>query len=84
MDGNLEAHATGFRFVLKKGAHAPIDILYVNVRNAFYQPADRHSTRILIHFCLRQPIKIGTHSTTDVQFYVEYMEESENVNDAGR
>ena len=80
----MEAHANGFRFVLKKGAHAPIDFLYANVRNAFFQAADRHSTRILLHFCLRQPIKIGSHSTSFVQFYIEYMEESENVNDAGK
>jgi nucleosome binding factor SPN SPT16 subunit len=77
-EGNLEAHVNGFRFSVKKAASSDLrqlDFLYRNVQHAFFQPSNKASTIILLHFRLINPIMVGKTSTRDLQFYVEYMDE---------
>ena len=81
-EGNLEAHVNGFRFTVKK-APSPdlrqVDFLYRNVMHAFFQPSNKSSTIILLHFRLINPIMVGKISTKDLQFYVEYMDEGVRI-----
>jgi nucleosome binding factor SPN SPT16 subunit len=81
-EGNLEAHVNGFRFALKKAPSADVkhvDLLYRNIKHAFFQPSNKSSTLILVHFRLINPIMVGKSSTKDLQFYVEYMDEGESL-----
>ena len=83
-EGNLEAHVNGFRFSLKKAPSSDlkhVDLLYRNVKHAFFQPSNKSSTIILVHFRLINPIMVGKASTKDLQFYVEYMDEGESLMD---
>ncbi|KAF7496659.1 FACT complex subunit spt16 [Sarcoptes scabiei] len=57
--GTLEAHINGFRFTSIRGDK--IDIMYNNIKHAFFQPCDGEML-ILLHYHLKQ---------TDVQFYTE-------------
>ena len=45
--------------------------------HAFFQPSNKSSTIILLHFRLINPIMVGKISTKDLQFYVEYLDEGE-------
>jgi nucleosome binding factor SPN SPT16 subunit len=47
-----------------------VDVMYRNIRHAFFQPAEKEMITIL-HFHLHNPIMIGNKKTKDVQFYVE-------------
>jgi nucleosome binding factor SPN SPT16 subunit len=79
-EGNLEAHTNGFRFTVKKAPSADlrhVDFLYRNVMHAFFQPSNKSSTIILLHFRLINPIMVGKISTKDLQFYVEYLDEGD-------
>lgn len=72
--GTLEAHINGFRFITtKKGK---VDIIYSNIKHAFFQPAERELI-VLVHFHLHNAIMIGKKKTVDVQFYTEVMEVSQ-------
>lgn len=66
--GTLEAHTNGFRFGMYRGEH--VDILYGNVKHAFFQPCDGEMI-ILLHFHLKHPIIIGKKKYRDIQFYTE-------------
>lgn len=66
--GNLEAHANGFRFVTKKGE--TVDIIFKNIKHAFFQPCDNQLI-ILVHFHLYRPIMLGKKRSYDIQFYTE-------------
>ncbi|XP_022794769.1 FACT complex subunit SPT16-like isoform X2 [Stylophora pistillata] len=66
--GTLEAHTNGFRFGMYGGNH--VDILYGNVKHAFFQPCDGEMI-ILLHFHLKHPIIIGKKKYRDIQFYTE-------------
>jgi len=79
--GVLEAHTNGFRFTSLKGEH--IDIMYKNIKNAFFQPAENELI-VLIHFHLLSPILIGKKRTLDVQFCTEVMEVSQALDSRGR
>ncbi len=86
-DGDLEAHINGFRFTVRKPPSNDmkyVDILYRNIKHAFFQPSHKASALILIHFRLKNPIMIGKQSTKDVQFYVEWMEDGESLIDNRR
>jgi nucleosome binding factor SPN SPT16 subunit len=48
--GTLEAHVNGFRFTSIRGDK--VDILYNNIKHAFFQPCDGEML-ILLHFTLR-------------------------------
>jgi len=68
INGTLEAHTNGFRYTSVRGDK--IDILYSNVKHAFYQPCDSEMI-ILIHFHLKHAIVFGKRKQIDVQFYTE-------------
>jgi len=66
--GNLEAHTNGFRFNSIRGDK--VDILYNNIKHAFFQPCDKEMI-ILLHFHLKNAIMFGKKKHYDVQFYTE-------------
>ncbi|KAK7862745.1 hypothetical protein R5R35_002513 [Gryllus longicercus] len=70
MTGCLEAHVNGFRYTSVRGDK--VDILYNNIKNAFFQPCDGEMI-ILLHFHLKHGIMFGTKKQKheDVQFYTE-------------
>ncbi|XP_063216502.1 FACT complex subunit spt16 isoform X2 [Bacillus rossius redtenbacheri] len=68
MTGSLEAHINGFRYTSVRGDK--VDILYNNIKNAFFQPCDGEMI-ILLHFHLKHAIMFGKKKHVDVQFYTE-------------
>ncbi|XP_024871777.1 FACT complex subunit spt16-like [Temnothorax curvispinosus] len=66
MTGGLEAHTNGFRYTSVCGDK--VDILYNNIKNAFFQPCDGEVI-ILLHFHLKHAIMFGKKKHVDVQFY---------------
>eukprot|EP00455_Lapot_gusevi_P020974 TRINITY_DN2209_c0_g1_i1.p1 TRINITY_DN2209_c0_g1~~TRINITY_DN2209_c0_g1_i1.p1 ORF type:complete len:1057 (-),score=311.91 TRINITY_DN2209_c0_g1_i1:101-3271(-) len=78
--GILEAHHNGFRFLTAKGAKA--DIIFSNIKHAFFQSADKKSSSTLVHFHLKQEIMWGKKKTKDVQFYVEVVDASQDLSNA--
>ncbi|KAL0272878.1 UNVERIFIED_CONTAM: hypothetical protein PYX00_005698 [Menopon gallinae] len=68
MTGVLEAHTNGFRYTSVRGDK--VDILYNNIKNAFFQPCDGEMI-ILLHFHLKHAIMFGKKKHVDVQFYTE-------------
>ncbi|XP_063704152.1 FACT complex subunit spt16 [Culicoides brevitarsis] len=68
MTGSLEAHTNGFRYTSVRGDK--VDILYNNIRSAFFQPCDGEMI-ILLHFHLKHAIMFGKKKHIDVQFYTE-------------
>lgn len=68
ISGTLEAHTNGFRFTSIRGDK--VDILYNNIKNAFFQPCDGEMV-ILLHFHLKHAILFGKKKHVDVQFYTE-------------
>lgn len=58
MSGSLEAHSNGFRFTSVRGDK--VDILYNNIKNAFFQPCDGEMI-ILLHFHLKHAIMFGEY-----------------------
>ncbi|KAF6251518.1 global transcription factor [Scenedesmus sp. NREL 46B-D3] len=78
MPGTLEAHQNGFRCgPWRAAAGQPqgegIDVMYRNIRYAFFQPAENDMITIL-HFHLMHPIMIGNKKCKDVQFYCEVVD----------
>lgn len=68
MTGSLESHTNGFRYTSVRGDK--VDILYNNIKNAFFQPCDGEMI-ILLHFHLKHAIMFGKKKHLDVQFYTE-------------
>jgi len=68
LNGTLEAHTNGFRYTSIRGDK--VDILYNNIKNAFFQPCDGEMI-ILLHFHLKHAIMFGKKKHLDVQFYTE-------------
>ncbi|KAG5454756.1 FACT complex subunit SPT16 [Clonorchis sinensis] len=66
--GTLQTHTNGFRFTSIRGDQ--IDILYNNIKHAFYQPCDGEMI-ILLHFHLKNAIMYGKKKQQDIQFYTE-------------
>ncbi|KHJ42556.1 peptidase, M24 family [Trichuris suis] len=66
--GTLEAHTNGFRYVASRGDR--LDILYKNIKHAFFQPCDGEMI-VLIHFHLKDAILYGKRKHTDIQFFTE-------------
>eukprot|EP00850_Spirogloea_muscicola_P019987 SM000204S05849 [mRNA] locus=s204:8425:11196:- [translate_table: standard] len=77
LTGTLEAHANGFRYGTVK-ADERVDVLYSNIKHAFFQPAENEQVTIL-HFHLHNPIMVGNKKAKDVQFYVEVMEANQTL-----
>jgi nucleosome binding factor SPN SPT16 subunit len=67
-NGVLEAHQNGFRYTSNKSES--LDIIYKNIKHAFYQPCENELV-VLLHFHLKNPIMIGKKKSTDVQFLRE-------------
>lgn len=59
--GSLEAHVNGFRYTSVRGDK--VDILYNNIKNAFFQPCDNEMI-ILLHFHLKHAIMFGDYHFT--------------------
>lgn len=55
ISGSLEAHVNGFRYTSLRGDK--IDVLYNNIKHAFFQPCDNEMI-ILLHFHLKVFLKI--------------------------
>ncbi|XP_054715676.1 FACT complex subunit SPT16-like [Uloborus diversus] len=68
ISGTLEAHTNGFRFTSVRGDK--VDILYNNIKHAFFQPCDGEMI-ILLHFTLKNALMFGKKRNNDVQFYTE-------------
>lgn len=66
--GSLEAHVNGFRYQTIKGEKC--DLLYKNIKHAFYQPCDGEMI-IVLHFHLKHPIIIGKKKYRDIQWFTE-------------
>uniref|UniRef100_A0AC34QIB4 FACT complex subunit n=1 Tax=Panagrolaimus sp. JU765 TaxID=591449 RepID=A0AC34QIB4_9BILA len=66
--GTLEAHVNGFRYHSIRGDD--IDVLYNNIKHAFFQPCDNEMI-ILIHFHLKNPVLWGKKKYIDIQFFTE-------------
>jgi len=79
--GSLEAHVNGFRYQNTKGDK--IDILYKNVKHAFFQPCDGEMI-IVLHFHLKHPIIIGKKKYRDVQMFTEVGELVTDLGGKGR
>ncbi|KAF1765348.1 hypothetical protein GCK72_005300 [Caenorhabditis remanei] len=73
LTGSLEAHTNGFRYTSIRNDR--IDILYNNIKHAFFQPCDNEMI-ILLHFQLKNAVLWGKKAYTDVQFYSEIAEVS--------
>ena len=81
-NGTIEAHQNGLRFTSNKGEI--LDVLYSNIKHAIFGPCNMKSVMVLIHFHLKDPIMIGKKKHSDVQFYTEVVEASENLDSARR
>jgi nucleosome binding factor SPN SPT16 subunit len=82
--GTLQAHTNGLRFISVD--KLKVDIIYANIKSAFYQPAEE-SHQVLLHFELVNPIlldKSKTKKTNFLQFYVEVVEVSEDLSTTNR
>merc|ERR1719337_477792 len=67
--GTLEAHTNGLRYVGAK-AEEQVDVIYSNIKNAFFQPAKKE-IKTLIHFHLHDAIMIGKKKTKVVLLYLK-------------
>jgi nucleosome binding factor SPN SPT16 subunit len=79
--GTLEAHQNGFRFLSSKGEK--IDIIYKNIKHAFFQPCENELI-VLVHFHLKNPIIVGKKKTMDVQFYREAGSQADDLDQRRR
>ncbi|MCL7052039.1 hypothetical protein MKW94_017356, partial [Papaver nudicaule] len=64
--GILEAYLNGFRFSTF-GASLQIDIMYSDVKHAFFQDGDQ-TVSSLLHFHLHNSIMVGKEMRKDIQF----------------
>ncbi|KAK1401892.1 FACT complex subunit [Heracleum sosnowskyi] len=72
LTGTLEAHTNGFRYSTSRNDERA-DIMYGNIKHAFFQPAEKEMITLL-HFHLHNHIMVGNKKTKDVQFYAEVMD----------
>lgn len=72
--GTLEAHSNGFRYRNPKGEVC--DVIYSNIKHAFFQAAEKEAV-VILHFRLHNPIIINKKKTEDVQFYREVVDMSQ-------
>jgi nucleosome binding factor SPN SPT16 subunit len=82
LTGTLEAHVNGFRYSTSR-ADERVDIMYANIKHAFFQPAEKEMITLL-HFHLHNHIMVGNKKTKDVQFYVEVMDVVQTVGGSRR
>ncbi|KAL0489890.1 dre4 [Acrasis kona] len=80
--GTLECHENGLRFVPQrevKGSTGKQDILFSNIKHAFFQSATNKDIVVLLSFHLHSPLMIGKKTFLDIQFYTEVVEEYHNI-----
>ncbi|KAI5653147.1 hypothetical protein M9H77_30334 [Catharanthus roseus] len=77
LSGTLEAHTNGFRYSTSRPDER-VDIMYANIKHAFFQPAEKEMITLL-HFHLHNHIMVGNKKTKDVQFFVEVMDVVQTV-----
>lgn len=83
--GTLTAHLNGLRFVTSD--KIKVDMIYANILNAFYQPAEEGNHNVTIHFELKDAIlidKVKSKKTNHLQFFVEVVESSEDLSMSSR
>ncbi|XP_055357882.1 FACT complex subunit SPT16-like [Paramacrobiotus metropolitanus] len=68
ISGTLEAHVNGFRYTTLRGEK--VDLLYNNIKHAFFQPCEGEMI-ILLHFHLKNHIIYQKRKIIDIQFYTE-------------
>lgn len=85
--GVVVAHTNGFRFsVTTNTEKIRADVIYKNIKHAFFQPA-KNSLTVVLHFELHNEIVLGKKKpkkTKYIQFYVEVMEASQDLDTRGR
>jgi nucleosome binding factor SPN SPT16 subunit len=74
--GTLVAHVNGFQYTVSKSEK--VDIMFGNIKHAFFQPAERDMITLL-HFHLYNEIAVGNKKTRDVQFYIEVMDAVDSI-----
>lgn len=74
--GALVAHVNGFQYTVSKSEK--VDIMFGNIKHAFFQPAERDMITLL-HFHLYNEIMVGNKKTRDVQFYIEVMDAVDSI-----
>lgn len=67
--GTLEAHSNGFRYTSVRGDK--VDILYNNIKNAFFQPCDGEMI-ILLHFHLKVNIQSSNLINNSILIYIVF------------
>ena len=67
LSGMLEAHTNGFQYISIRGDK--IEILYNNIKHAFYQPCDSEMI-ILLHFHLKVSLLITVWKTSAKNFFL--------------
>ncbi|KAL8114981.1 FACT complex subunit SPT16-like [Apium graveolens] len=77
LSGSLEAHTNGFRYSTSR-AEERVDVMYANIKHAFFQPAEKEMITLL-HFHLHNHIMVGNKKTKDVQFYCEVMDATQTI-----
>ena len=51
----------------------PLDILYANIKHAFYQPCNGIiDTKVVLHFSLKHPIMVGKKAHKEIQVLYEH------------
>ncbi|OQV21600.1 FACT complex subunit spt16 [Hypsibius exemplaris] len=78
ISGALEAHVNGFRYTTLRGEK--VDVLYNNIKHAFFQPCDGEMI-ILLHFHLKNAVVYQKRKIVDIQFYTEV---GETTTDLGK
>lgn len=81
--GILVAHENGFRYT--SSDKLKLDIIYTNIKQAFFQPAKK-THHVLLHLELKNPIKMdakGSKKTHYVQFFDEVVEQSQDISARG-
>ncbi|CAK9065495.1 FACT complex subunit SPT16 (Chromatin-specific transcription elongation factor 140 kDa subunit) (FACT 140 kDa subunit) (FACTp140) (Facilitates chromatin transcription complex subunit SPT16) (hSPT16) [Durusdinium trenchii] len=76
---NLEAHANGFRCSVRGSATEKLEVLYSQIKVAIFQPCEKRSLLVLIHFHLNEPIMVNRRKTLDLQFYTEVRAQTEDL-----
>ena len=67
--GNLELHQNGIRYGSTKGYK--VDIMFSNIKHAFFQPCAQDELIAIIHFSLKTPITLSNKKVFEVQFFKE-------------
>ena len=62
--GNLEVHNNGMRYSSNKGFK--VDLLFSNIKHAFFQPCAQDELVAIIHFTLKNAITLSNKKVTDV------------------